>query len=123
MTNPFAELTLFEWLVPVVLGQPALRAFLLAEHTGCAAGPDLTVNTRTTLTRRPVRALAWNMPYHAEHHLYPSVPFHALPRLHDHVQAALGHVTLGYRRAHREIRSQLAPPSPPIDGAAARNER
>ena len=107
------------WLLPVALGQPALRAFLLAEHTGCAAGPDLTINTRTTLTRRSVRALAWNMPYHAEHHLYPSVPFHALPRLHDHVQAALGHVTLGYRRAHREIRAQLAP----ADGRGAIERR
>ena len=36
-----------------------------------------------------VNAVAWQMPYHAEHHLYPNVPFHALARLHrkvrDHV--------------------------------------
>ena len=23
--------------------------------------------------------LAWNMPYHAEHHAFPAVPFHNLP--------------------------------------------
>ena len=29
-----------------------------------------------------LNALAWQMPYHAEHHLFPSVPFHRLPALH-----------------------------------------
>lgn len=48
------------------------------------------LNTRTTLTTRVVRFLAWNMPYHAEHHAMPSVPFHKLPVLHDMTAARLG---------------------------------
>lgn len=31
---------------------------------------------RATLTLSLVRLFAWNMPYHAEHHTYPAVPFH-----------------------------------------------
>jgi len=33
--------------------------------------------------------LFWNMPYHAEHHMLPAVPFHALPGLRGHMLAAL----------------------------------
>lgn len=69
-------------VLPLLLGQPFLRAYLLAEHTGCAFGPDMLANSRTTRTCLPMRLIAWNMPYHAEHHGWPSVPFHALPRLH-----------------------------------------
>ncbi len=95
------------WVVPVLLAQPVLRAFLLAEHTGCQEVPEMTLNTRTTLTGVLVRLLGWNMPYHAEHHLHPSVPFHALPRLHTRLVDRLSHVTPGYRAAHREIRATL----------------
>src|SRR5699024_1830022 len=38
------------WLIPVLLGQPLLRLFLLAEHTGCSETADGLTNTRTTLT-------------------------------------------------------------------------
>ena len=56
------------WLVPAILGQPILRLYLLAEHTLCPLIPDMLRNSRTTLTLLPVRFIAWNMPYHAEHH-------------------------------------------------------
>ncbi|MCB9957384.1 MAG: fatty acid desaturase [Rhodospirillaceae bacterium] len=95
------------WLGPLVLGQPFLRAYLMAEHTGCELVPDLTRNTRTTLTGGLLRRLAWNMPYHAEHHLYPAVPFHRLPELHGIVGASLHHVAPSYRAAHREIRAEF----------------
>jgi fatty acid desaturase len=28
------------------------------------------------------RFLYWNMNYHVEHHMFPMVPYHALPKLH-----------------------------------------
>lgn len=93
------------WLIPVLLGQPFLRLFLLAEHTGCSETSDGLTNTRTTLASAPVRWLMWNMPYHAEHHLYPSVPFHALPVLHCDIREHLRVVAPGYPAAHRDIRS------------------
>jgi fatty acid desaturase len=93
---------LLYWVVPAILGQPFLRAFLFAEHAGCAFSDDMLANTRTTYTHAPLRLLAWRMPYHGEHHAFPSVPFHAL----KHVSALLGaraRVTApGYVAVHRE---------------------
>src|SRR5205085_7461381 len=91
------------WFVPVLLAQPLLRAFLVAEHTGCSQDRNGLTNTRTTLTSFPVRLLMWNMPLHAEHHLYPSIPFHRLPALHREVRGGLRHLASGYAAAHREI--------------------
>jgi len=75
-------LLLWVWLVPPLLGNPFLRAYLLAEHTRCPHVANMLENTRTTFASRLVRRLAWNMPYHAEHHAYPAVPFHLLPAFH-----------------------------------------
>jgi len=69
------------WVLPAVLGQPVLRLYLLAEHGRCAFVADMFQNTRTTYTNRIIRFLAWNMPYHVEHHALPQVPFHKLPEL------------------------------------------
>ena len=33
------------------------------------------------------RFLYWNMNYHVEHHMFPMVPYHALPKLHEAMKA------------------------------------
>ncbi|MEB3172596.1 MAG: fatty acid desaturase [Cyanobacteriota bacterium] len=99
---------LWSWLVPLAVGQPVLRLLLLAEHTGCAYSGDALANTRTTLTLAPVRWLMWNMPFHAEHHLYPSLPFHALPAAHRWIGPNLQHLDRGYLRVHFNLLSRLA---------------
>jgi fatty acid desaturase len=33
------------------------------------------------------RFLYWNMNYHCEHHMFPMVPYHALPRLQEVLRA------------------------------------
>jgi fatty acid desaturase len=70
------------WALPTLAAQPFLRFYLVAEHTGCPAGNNMLSNTRTTTTWRWYRWLAWQMPFHAEHHAFPTVPFHRLPALH-----------------------------------------
>ena len=74
-------------MLPVLLGQPALRLYLLAEHGDCPRVANMFENTRTTFTTAMMRFLAWNMPYHVEHHVYPQVPFYRLP---DAAPAASG---------------------------------
>ena len=96
------------WLVPLLLGQPFLRAFLLAEHTGCPDVPDMLRNSRTVRTSAPVRFLTWNMSYHAEHHALPAVPFHRLPALHAFARPHLGATATGYVRLHRTLWASLA---------------
>lgn len=95
------------WIVPYLVGQAFLRPYLLAEHTGCPTTRDCLTNTRTTLTLSPVRLFAWNMPYHAEHHAYPAVPFHALPRLHEQVRSRIEHVEPGYVAATATVNRHL----------------
>jgi fatty acid desaturase len=94
---------LFFWFLPAFLAQPFLRGLLIAEHTGCSQERNGLTNTRTTLTWFPIRLLMWNMPYHAEHHLFPTIPFHRLPALHREVRDRLRHVAPGYVAANREI--------------------
>lgn len=91
------------WLLPLAVGQPILRYVLLAEHTGCTLDDNPLTNTRTTLTLAPLRFLMWNMPFHAEHHLYPSIPFHALPAAHQALGLQLQQVVSGYTKAHQDI--------------------
>ncbi len=86
------------WVLPQILGQPFLRGYLLAEHTGCTLDRNGLTNTRTTLTNRVVRLLMWDMPFHAEHHLYPSIPFHHLQSAHRLIGAKLGFLQPGYAR-------------------------
>ncbi|MBI1170694.1 fatty acid desaturase [bacterium] len=93
---------LWLWIVPVVLGQPFLRLYLLAEHGDCPMVANMLENTRTTFTNRIVRFLAWNMPYHVEHHAYPAVPFHRLPALHDRMRGHLQVTAQGYARFSRD---------------------
>ena len=108
---------LWFWLLPLALGQPLLRFVLLAEHGGCTNSDDGLANTRTTHTLAPLRWLMWNMPYHVEHHLFASVPFHALAAAHGLIAPRLLHNAPGYLAVHRRF---LADPSqlqlPPTGG-------
>jgi fatty acid desaturase len=45
----------------------------------------------------------WNMPFHAEHHLFPAVPFHRLPALHDQIGNRFSHVEPGYAATNYKI--------------------
>ena len=94
---------LFYWLLPALLGQPFLRLYLLAEHTLCPLTDDMLANTRTTYTNAAIRFLAWNMPYHTEHHAFPSVPFHALPRLNQLIRDQLKVTAPGYLDVQRQV--------------------
>ena len=91
------------WMVPLIVGQPFLRAYLLAEHGLCPPVANMFENTRTTYTNRIIRFLAWNMPYHAEHHAYPSVPFYRLPQFHTIAQDQLVSTSDGYTTFHKDF--------------------
>ncbi len=97
-----STLLLYVWIVPAVLGQPFLRLYLLAEHGRCPFVANMLENTRTTFTNWFVRKLAWNMPFHAEHHAYPGVPFHQLPAFHVLIERHLKVTEAGYVRFHEK---------------------
>lgn len=99
------------WAIPALLGQPVLRLYLLAEHTGCTHARNPFKNTRTIRTHWLLQRLAWNMPYHVEHHAYPALPFHALPTAHGLLKDRIAQHAPGYVAVHREIIAGLHRPA------------
>ena len=95
------------WILPALLTQPALRFFLLAEHSGCDLSGNMLENSRTTYSSPAMNFLSWNMCYHAEHHFLASVPFHALPALHAYTGQQVKHRADGYYQVNREIAAQI----------------
>ncbi|SKA04750.1 Fatty acid desaturase [Enhydrobacter aerosaccus] len=101
-------LLLWVWLLPLLVGLPFLRLYLVCEHTLCPHSDDGFANTRTTLSNPLVRFLMWNLPYHAEHHLFPNIAFHHLPEAHTYLRPHLKHVAKGYIQVQAEILRSLA---------------
>ncbi len=67
------------WLTPI---------YAYPQHAGLAENVlDHRLNCRTLYMNRVHRFLYWNMNYHVEHHMFPLVPYHNLPRLHQLVKA------------------------------------
>ena len=98
---------LYIWVIPALMGQPFLRLYLLAEHGRCDFVSDIYANTRTTLSNRLVRRLAWNMPFHTEHHAFPSVPFFRLKDLHHIMKEDLKEVERSYGAFNRHYVASL----------------
>jgi fatty acid desaturase len=62
----------------------------LLQHGGLADNViDHRLNSRTVYMNPISRFIYWNMNYHVEHHMFPMVPYHALPRLHEIMKADL----------------------------------
>jgi len=76
----------------MVLGHMFLAWYITCEHRGLSEDGTILERTRTLEVPGLVRWLVWNMPYHAEHHGWPAVPWHALPRLHAEVRPQLVHI-------------------------------
>ncbi len=106
---------LWFWIIPLFLGEPVMRAVRLTEHVGRPNVDDMKENTRTSLVSWPSQFLCWNMNYHAEHHYAASVPFHALPKLHEKLQGYVFVEERGYLGAHIDIIMQLIGRKPRSD--------
>jgi fatty acid desaturase len=76
----------------------------LIQHAGLAEDvTDHRLNSRTCRMNRISRFVYWNMNYHVEHHMFPMVPFHALPGLHTEIRHDLPPVTPNMWAAYREF--------------------
>ena len=98
---------LWYWWMPVILGEPVMRAIRMTEHVGRPEVYQMKVNTRSNLVNPLWRFLCWNMNYHAEHHYAASVPFHALPELNKKLSGYVHTEKRGYLGAHLDILRQL----------------
>jgi fatty acid desaturase len=64
---------------------------------------DPRLNTRTLKLNPFVRFLYFNMNYHIEHHMFPMVPFHSLPKLHERIKQDLPRAYDGLIDVYKEI--------------------
>jgi Na+-transporting NADH:ubiquinone oxidoreductase subunit F len=83
------------WLMPI---------YGYTQHAGLAENVlDHRLNCRTVYMNPINRFLYWNMGYHIEHHMFPLVPYHALPKLHELVKSDMPVPYRGLLDAYREI--------------------
>ena len=76
----------------------------LLQHGGLADNVlDHRLNSRTVYMNPISRFIYWNMNYHVEHHMYPMVPYHALPRLHELIKHDLPAANPTIVDAYREM--------------------
>jgi fatty acid desaturase len=76
----------------------------LLQHGGLAEDVlDHRLNSRTVYMNPISRWIYWNMNYHVEHHMFPMVPYHALPRLHEIIKHDLPTPNPSIWAAYREM--------------------
>ena len=81
----------------------------VTQHIGLAEDVlDHRLNARTVYINPLSRFVYWNMNYHVEHHMFPLVPYHALPALHEAIKHDCPKPYSGFIEAYREILPTLA---------------
>jgi fatty acid desaturase len=76
----------------------------ITQHGGLAENVlDHRLNSRTVYMNPVLRFIYWNMNYHIEHHMFPMVPYHALPALHEDLKPYMPEPSASVFAAYREI--------------------
>jgi len=94
------------WLfvLPRILGAPIMLLFTLIQHVELQENsPSILESTRSFKTTWLGWFLYMNMNNHVEHHLYPQVPFHALPQLAEAVKDQLPEPDPGFFKTNFEV--------------------
>lgn len=74
---------IFLFILPQFFGTWLMVVHGTTQHAGLAENVlDHRLNCRTVYMNPISRFIYWNMNYHLEHHMFPLVPYHALPKLH-----------------------------------------
>ncbi|MEM8581549.1 MAG: fatty acid desaturase family protein [Pseudomonadota bacterium] len=104
------SLALQSFLPVMLIGLPSFYGswlhHLLAttQHAGLAEDiPDHRLNSRTVYLNPFFQFIYSNMNYHVEHHMYPMVPFYALPALHEEIKGDCPPAYPSLSAAYREM--------------------
>jgi fatty acid desaturase len=91
-------------VLPTMYGGWLAVYFGITQHAGLAENVlDHRLNSRTVYMNPVFRFLYWNMNYHVEHHMFPMVPYHRLPELHEVLKADMPKPCASTIAAYREI--------------------
>ena len=101
-------------LPAMFIGLPSLYGAIfvlltgLSHHLGLREDVlDHRLNSRTIYMNPILRFLYWNMNYHIEHHMFPMVPYHALPALHKEMKNDCPAPSPSFPAALKEVFSLL----------------
>ena len=91
-------------ILPRLIAAPVMLLFTLIQHVELQEDSWSVIDsTRSFRTSHLGRFLYMNMNNHIEHHLYPQVPFHALPELHQAIRDQLPEPDPGFFRTNWEV--------------------
>jgi fatty acid desaturase len=114
-------------VTPRFYGGFVAQIFNITQHAGLRENfRDHRQNTRTFIANPVSQFLYMNMNYHIEHHMFPMVPFHQLPKLHEMIKDQCPPAYCGLWSTYRDfvpaLRRQLKDPGyyirRPIPGLA-----
>jgi fatty acid desaturase len=92
------------FLLPYYYGNTLLFLTGYTQHAGLAFNvKDPRINTRTVILNPILSWLYCKMGYHMEHHMFPTIPWYNLPKLHEHIKSQLPKPSKGLFNAYREI--------------------
>ncbi|MDJ0777523.1 MAG: fatty acid desaturase [Gammaproteobacteria bacterium] len=99
----------FPWwflVLPWLLGRPVMLLFTLIQHVEMAENAPSILDSTRSFQSSPIASFLYlNMENHVEHHLYPQVPFYALPELHRAIKDQLPATDPGFWRTNLEVLS------------------
>ena len=106
--------------LPTILGGWLMPIYGMTQHAGLQENVlDHRLNSRTVYMNWIHRFLYWNMNYHVEHHMFPLVPYHALPKLHklikDDCPTPYTSIPDAYKEIIPAIRKQINDPTYYVD--------
>ena len=110
------------WLPLVLIGLPRIYGAWhhvltgIIQHAGLAEDTlDHRLNSRTCYMNPVSQFIYWNMNYHLEHHMFPMVPYHMLPALHEEMKndcpAPYPSIMAAYQEIIPTLKRQLTDPS------------
>jgi fatty acid desaturase len=109
-------------VVPRLVGGVVMQLYTIIQHAEMEENQlDLRKSARSFTTNWFADFLYANMSNHVEHHLYPTVPFHALPRLNAELRDQLPAPDRGLLRPNAEVLGAVLRRSfgrQPVAGAA-----
>ena len=91
-------------VLPGFYGKTLIASFGLTQHTGLQENiKDHRYSTRTVYLNPIFSFLYWNMEYHIEHHMFPTVPSYNLSKLHALIKNQMPPPRKGLWGAYKEI--------------------
>ncbi len=98
--------TLWFLILPRFIGAPVMMIFTILQHAELQENdPDIRKSTRSFRGSWWASFLYMNMENHVEHHLYSSIPFHALPKLKNELDGQVPKADPGFLRSSLDVLS------------------